>query len=149
MTHIWVQTRDAAKARLDGVTFDVAAATLTPSVEINRAHDPEPEEMPLVNIYTGDEEIPSVTRDDTERLFDMSVECWFAGKLLDDGLGAMAEAVQSVIEADHTLGGAVTRCQYNGATVGRSGDGEIRSGVVKLNFLISAITAFGNPGLRA
>lgn len=149
MDHIWIQTRDAAVARLAGLTVDVGSDSYSPDVETNRTNDPEPASCPMFNVYWGDEEITAATRDDTERAFVLHIECWFAGRPIDDGLAAMADVAAAAIEADHNLGGVVARCQYSGAETRKSGDGEKPAGTVRLNYLCTVITAHGNHGLRA
>ena len=149
MDHIWIKARDAARTALTGLEVDVGGDSYFPGAETNRTNDPEPAVCPMFNVYWGDEEITGATRDDIERAFVLHIECWFAGRPLDDGLAAMALAASAVIEADHTLGGAVAGCRYSGAETRRSGDGEKPAGAVRLNYLCTVITAHGNHGLRA
>lgn len=149
MDHIWLQARDAVATLLAGITFTIDAIDFEPTVEPELVHDPDTSTLPLYYTYWTDEEVRGVTRDDTERLFNIVVECWYSGAKLNAGLASMAAEAQIAVEADPTLGGVVARCQYNGAETTRTGSGETRSGTVSLSFLCSVITAYGNPGLRA
>jgi len=147
--HIWVQIREVFVDRLTGLDVTTSAETVVPDVQTELVHEPNPDDLPLYSVYWNAESILDRTRDDIRRAPQFVVECWYAGANVTDWLAEMTSVAQASIEVDHNLGGLVMNCHYDGAEQTLTGEGRIRSGVIRLNFVCEVITAHGNPGLRA
>ncbi len=128
--------RDAIVAALGGISANVTVGIVYPE---------QPENLPAVNVLTGDE---TVTDDQQVmattlqpalyqiRELVMQFECRALVDPLDDALDALALEVEQALGVDVTLGGAADRIVYSGCSTDREGDLEAPAGVLTLDYQV-------------
>lgn len=105
-------------------------------------------ELPCVNVYVGDEtvdEVQGVPRE-LKRTLIVSVEAWVAhGETSEDELDTLALQIETAMDRDRFLGGAVSDCVLQSTTPGYV-DGERRCGVMHLEYAAQYFTPERAPG---
>ena len=122
-----------------------ALGGLTANVTIGAVYLEQPENLPAVNVVTGDETVTDdqqvMATTGAIQLFQirelaMQFECRALDSPLDDALDALALEVEQALGVDVTLGGAADRVVYSGCAREGAGDLEKPAGLLTLDYQV-------------
>ena len=139
--HVRKQIRDYIAALLEDLT------TTETRVFTNRVRAMKKKDLPGLIIYTVEEDSdPGAVGGHLNRTLDLAVEAYVkTSETIDDDLDTIAAEVETAIASDPTLGGLAQDVLYASSELFLDGEGDKKTGVIRMIFQVGYRTAKTDP----
>ena len=133
MSHVRKQIRDAAASALASLG----------GVHTSRVYPVQPDELPVLLVYTADEQIEG-NLSAMDRRLELVVECVAQGESVEDELDTLLAGVEQALD-DSTLGGVVVSLMPTSISVILSAEGSAPIGRTRITYEALYRTSFADP----